>query len=424
MLTAGQALTAAQAIDYSAKIFKAINMTKKEWKAYKEKQKTKINSSDKAKANKAATKLKKLKEARKEKKKSKETKDNGKLEKVKKVIKTFKDLKNQEKKIVNKDIKFIKPFEGYTAKDYIRDTRHYANVSANKNNMADWMFRYNNIVAEAIKKQTERMTQYKQDQEEFYRQQKARHDQMLHNNEIARTNEFNEKININGSIMSESSYALKQMRDEEIRRSEENLETDAQIFADRLNRRDMTKQTIKEEMRRLIKDDYNVSNIRDSLNRRTSKAFRDIVNDETLSILSHADYIGLRNQEDIEYFNKVSDVLNMAVKGGVFAARTLLGLGDIPGIVDNVKAILRRAGIVEGVDDLTTILRRKLTTIKDNNEGLIKELSEKADHFRVHHREYSRLTGDPLKDVDHLKIYSMDISDLKKMSEEDIKEKG
>ena len=234
--------------DYSAKIHKIKNMTKKEWKEYKEKQRNKINSSDKVKANKAAKKLSKLKEARKEKKQNRKIKIRSKaelaLEATKAVIQAHNNLRHKEQELANRKTKFLRPFEGYGVRDYLRDTSKFANPRARQNNMAEWMFRYNNIVSEAIKNQTEKMTKYKQDQEEFFRQQKARHDQMLHNNAIARTNEFNERIDINNHVMSENSYTLKEIRDREIRSNEENLELDAQIYADRLNRRVLNKQLI------------------------------------------------------------------------------------------------------------------------------------------------------------------------------------
>ena len=341
--------TASKEKDYSAKIYKVKHMTKKEWKAYKEKQKNKMNSDDKAKANKAAKKLKQLKEARKAKKEKKQIKLKTKLDYLKAGIKAYNDLSHQEKKLANRNTQFLKPFNGYGLKDYIKDTQRFANPKAT-NNMSEYMFRYNNIVAEAIKKQTEKMTQFKQDQEEYFKQQKARHDQMLHNNAIARTNEFNERININGHVMTEDSYVLKELRDKQIRKMEENLELDAKIYADRLNRRDMNRHLIQIEMDKIVNGKHDIGPFRDSIIKGTSNDFREIVDGENITVLSHPDYVNLKKQEQIDYFNKLSTILKAATKYGVFAAQTILSLGGVPTIVDTVKRIFSDNKITEGVD--------------------------------------------------------------------------
>ena len=141
--------------DYSAKIYKIKHMTKKEWKAYKAKQKNKINSSDKEKANKIAKKLSKLKEARKEKKESIQSKAHKKiLPKIgnaiqtaaKHTIGTVKQTRNEQKDKVKERMRFRNPFEGYSSAAYLRDTQRFAGARGNKIDMNAYMAKYNNIV--------------------------------------------------------------------------------------------------------------------------------------------------------------------------------------------------------------------------------------------------------------------------------------
>ena len=113
--------------DYSAKIYKIKHMTKKEWRAYKEKQKNKIKSTDKVKANKAAKRLEKLKKVRKDKNDKKMTKLKNKAETVKTaakhVISVVKQSRDEQKAMVKERMKPRNLFEGYTTEKYLRDSQ-------------------------------------------------------------------------------------------------------------------------------------------------------------------------------------------------------------------------------------------------------------------------------------------------------------
>ena len=305
-------------LKYAARLIKIKDMSKKEWKAYKNKLKSKVKSSNKEKANKAAAKLMKMKQARKQYKETK--KEKSKLpqytgSKLKFIVDTVAPVigKFSKEKFnkVNSHINTLRnPFQGYTTEKYINDTRHFANHKAKLKDAGMYMDRYNSIVADAIKQQTEKMMKFKQDQEEFFKQRKAAHDYQLHGNVIAKTNEFNEKIDLSGNVMSENSYILREINDKRIRENEVNYDVDPKIYLHRFMINDLSRESILQEMDKLKGDDYDIGPYRDRASKRTNKESRDMVDRENLTLLTHPEFIQLKDQEHINLFNKISKIMN------------------------------------------------------------------------------------------------------------------
>ena len=403
-----------------AQISKVRKMNDKEWKAYKSKLRDKIKSKDKKKADKAAKKLNTLKAARKEKKDSKKEKRYEKLVRgaaaVKSVVKAIVNNRNNQKDIVNAHTSRI-PLSLYN-QDYRTLVRPFINSRAKQKDMNQNMAAWVNIMAEGIKKQNEILMRQKVQQQDNIKSLKERANPYVSSG-VAKTNEFNEKVDIFGNIMSESTYEIRQMMDREIRENEANLEADTEIYLNRLNEEKFNRYNIEQEMFKLIRPGYDISEYRDSIVKEMSNEFKKIVDNENLTILSHPEFVELKQKEQIQFFNKISSIINNATRYGLSALHTINELGGIPKIIDTVKTIFHKSN-PKDVDRFAEMIGQQLMDIQQKNQGTLDKLNKNIKNAQANIEKYKELSSNPIQDVNYLNIKAFDISNLKDMSDQEI----